>query len=78
MDLSDNRLEERGGRAVGGMLQENTTLVRLGLSGNLLGQWGAQHLCRALTTNTKLQDLDLSHNGLGEHSGNRRTWIQSP
>lgn len=69
MDLSDNNLGDRGARAVADMLQENSTLVKISLSGNDFTDEAAEQLSRALAVNTKLQHLDLSHNALAERAG---------
>lgn len=69
MDLSDNNLGDRGAGAVADMLQKNSTLVTISLSGNGFTDEAAERLSRALTVNTKLQHLDLSHNALAERAG---------
>nr|XP_013768807.1 PREDICTED: uncharacterized protein LOC106456350 [Pundamilia nyererei] len=69
VDLSNNNLEVYGAKAIAGMLKENSTLVRLILSGNHFTDRSTEHLCPALITNTKLQHLDLSYNALGESAG---------
>uniref|UniRef100_A0A667YSU7 Leucine rich repeat containing 74B n=1 Tax=Myripristis murdjan TaxID=586833 RepID=A0A667YSU7_9TELE len=62
VDLSDNRIGERGGKAIASMLPGNTTLVNLNLSGNCLNDLVAPDLGDALNANTMLKRLDLSHN----------------
>lgn len=70
MDLSENELGDDGARAIAAMLKENSTLLKLNLSGNRFTDLSAEYLSPALTSNTRLQHLDLSHNSLGERAGN--------
>lgn len=72
MDLSHNNLGDRGAGAVADMLQRNSTLVKISLSGNDFTDEAAERLCQALAVNTKLQHLDLSHNALAERAGSAR------
>lgn len=51
------------------MLQKNSTLAKISLSGNNFTDEAAEQLAQALTVNTKLQHLDLSHNALAEQAG---------
>lgn len=69
INLSENRLGERGAEALCRMLLENTTLVSLSLSANELNDNAAKHLSLAITTNQRLERLDLSHNKLGDAAG---------
>jgi Ran GTPase-activating protein (RanGAP) involved in mRNA processing and transport len=47
-------------------LEKNTTLKRLIVSGNALGEAGAEHFGSALEKNTTLQELDFSENYSGD------------
>lgn len=78
MDLSHNNLGDRGAGAVADMLQKNSTLVTISLSGNDFTDEAAERLAQALTVNTKLQHLDLSHNALAERAGSDPPQTDAP
>jgi Ran GTPase-activating protein (RanGAP) involved in mRNA processing and transport len=65
VDLSWNRVRDKGVAALAQGLAINTALQRLVLCSNSLHEAGARSLALALQTNTKLEVLDVRHNDLG-------------
>ncbi|KAJ3351744.1 hypothetical protein GGF32_004099 [Allomyces javanicus] len=69
LELSFNRLTDRGGAALANWLKDAKCLQNLILASNDLGPAGAAALANALTYNTTLRALDLSHNPIGGDGG---------
>ena len=64
-DLQEEGMGDAAAPVLAAVLETNTTLTNLDLSGNYLGPAGAESLATALKTNTTLTNLDLSGNNLG-------------
>ena len=69
-DLDENRIEGKGigdaaAAVLAAVLETNTTLTNLNLSGNNLCPAGAESIAAALKTNTTLTNLGLDDNNLG-------------
>ena len=70
MSLAENKLEEKGTKAICKALEQNQTLKELDISGgdlrgsNIGGSAGAKHVAKMLGVNGSLTSLDLSNNQL--------------
>lgn len=53
--------------AIANMIKENTTIVKLNLESNCLGEYGIHELANALRVNTTITNLNLSRNNLEEY-----------
>ena len=53
--------------AIANMIKENTTIVKLNLESNCLGEIGIHELANALRVNTTITNLNLSRNNLEEY-----------
>ena len=53
--------------AIANMIKENTTIVKLNLESNCLGEYGIHELANALRVNTTITNLNLSKNNLEEY-----------
>eukprot|EP00892_Ulva_mutabilis_P001137 jgi/Ulvmu1/11023/UM007_0203.1 len=69
LDVSDNRLGERGAFAIASALAHSTRLTALGLARSSLGTAGTAAIGSALQHNTALRRLDLSSNGAAAAAG---------
>ncbi|OAF71742.1 Leucine-rich repeat-containing protein [Intoshia linei] len=69
INVSNNCMKSNGLNAFSDMLEKNTTLKVLYLSGNQLTDKDAMRLSSALTRNMSLASLDLSYNYFGELGG---------
>ena len=74
MSLAENKLEEKGTKAICKALEQNKTLKELDISGgyfsgsNIGGSAGAKHLAKMLGVNGALTVANLLGNGLDEES----------
>lgn len=66
LNLSGNKIGDKGVIALGGALRTNTTLSTLYLSGNRIGDLGGRALEEAIRTSRTLRMLDLRHNQIGQ------------
>eukprot|EP00750_Incisomonas_marina_P015224 INCI18118.3.p1 GENE.INCI18118.3~~INCI18118.3.p1 ORF type:complete len:950 (-),score=167.00 INCI18118.3:206-3055(-) len=66
LDLSFNRIAERGATILCTALRSNKLITRLDLRGNNLHDRGAGALCAALKFNRVLEELNLQSNGIGD------------
>jgi len=66
LDLSNNRLGDRGCEALAGMVRQTTSLQILFLSDNSIGDAGSWFLGSAFSVNSSLQMLDLDVNPISE------------
>lgn len=64
LDIGSNAIGNGGAEALGDMLENNTSLLVLGLYGNEIGKAGVESLRRGLTTNSHLHTLYLVNNHL--------------
>lgn len=70
VDLSFNKIGDRGARNIARLLANPATLIRtLKLSNNLIGLKGISDIGRALERNKDLNFLDLKLNCLGDEGG---------
>lgn len=68
LDLTDNRLGNRGAMEITHLIAETRTIEVLNLSNNRIGPSGLQHICSALTVNESINDLDISENMVQDES----------
>jgi Leucine Rich repeat len=59
--------------AIANMIKENTTIVKLNLESNCLGEIGIDEITDALRVNTTITNLNLSRNNLEEHGTQKIT-----
>ncbi|XP_054986439.1 leucine-rich repeat-containing protein 74A [Sorex araneus] len=70
LNISENQLGFEGARIISDFLQKNSSSVsKLQLSGNCLGDSAAELLCQALSYNYQIKVLDLSHNEFADKAG---------
>ena len=60
LDLSENRLNVEGGKAIAEALKVNGAMADLNLSYNYMGAGGAKAIAEMLTINSTLTSLDLA------------------
>ena len=65
LDLSNNRIEDEGGKYIGNMLGDNSSLVSLSLCHCGIGLIGIKSIANSLKKNNSLFQLDLSENWFG-------------
>lgn len=68
MDLTDNKLGNRGAIEITQLIEHTTTIERLNLSKNRIGPSGLQHICSALTVNKSIKYLDITDNMVQDES----------
>ncbi|XP_027360416.1 NLR family CARD domain-containing protein 3 isoform X4 [Abrus precatorius] len=66
VSFAANGITTAGLKAFDGVLQTNTTLKTLDLSGNLVGDEGAKCLCDILVNNSSIEKLQLNSADLGD------------
>ena len=64
IDLSSNRIGDRGAEQIGLLLQENTNIVTLNLRNNDITDWGVGAIVRGAKRHRKLQSLDVAGNAI--------------
>ena len=67
VNLSQKGLGDAEARVIGSLLTVNTSLTKLSVAGNKLGNEGAQAIGSALKESkvSKLKELDIQYNGIG-------------
>ena len=68
MDLTDNRLGNRGAIELCHLIKETKTIQTLILSKNRIGPSGLSHICSAMTFNQSIKVLDISDNMIQDES----------
>ena len=68
LDLTDNRLGNRGAIEICSLIEETTTIEVLNLQNNRIGPSGLQHICSALTINISIKHLDIRDNMIQDES----------
>ena len=59
LDLSDNKLGNRGAIEITQLIESTTTIEELTLCNNKIGPSGLQHICSALVVNKSIKKLDI-------------------
>jgi Leucine Rich repeat len=62
LNISDNLVYREGGRHLGRALSRNSSLVKLDLRLNTLGDEGCEEICRAMLTNETVLELHIGSN----------------
>jgi Ran GTPase-activating protein (RanGAP) involved in mRNA processing and transport len=70
LDISKNKLDAECTQLVADALRSNTSLQRLGFTGNNPSSDGVKHLVVAFKTNRTITALDVSASGLTRHQVN--------
>ncbi|GFH53439.1 hypothetical protein CTEN210_09915 [Chaetoceros tenuissimus] len=68
LNFAGNEIQAEGGRMLGRIIKDNTSLVVIDLRMNLFGDEGGKMIIEALKKNNSLQYLNLSHNDLSSGS----------
>ena len=68
MDLTDNRLGNRGAIEICHLIQETKTIETLNLQKNRIGPMGLNHICSAMTVNESIKVLDIRDNMIQDES----------
>ena len=66
LDISGNKIGDKGIALISTALQTNTTMAKLDISVCNMSDDGAESLARALTVNKTLQELDVSYNDISD------------
>ncbi|CAK4528937.1 unnamed protein product [Aphanomyces euteiches] len=69
LDLSDNKLRDKTGRAIGAALAANSSLETLSMTWNTMSSIGSGAILHALEGNTSLTSLSLGWNRVGHDGG---------
>jgi Ran GTPase-activating protein (RanGAP) involved in mRNA processing and transport len=62
LDLTDNKLGNRGAIEITQLIEHTQTIEVLALRNNRIGPSGLQHICSSLTLNSTIKVLDIRDN----------------
>ncbi|CAF0727747.1 unnamed protein product [Adineta steineri] len=62
LELTKNKISDKGAQQLADVIPKNTTLIKIDLSKNRITKQGAQYLSDALLNNRTITELDLSSN----------------
>ena len=65
LNLSNNKIDYKGGKILGEFIRDNKNLFSLILHGNCFGGWGGEYIAKGLQINNNLTVVDLSMCSLG-------------
>ena len=68
LDLTDNRLGNRGAIEICNLIKETKTIQTLILQKNRIGPSGLSHICSAMTYNQSIKVLDIRDNMIQDES----------